>query len=272
MSRTHQEHGDKGYIEDQRKFFDKLVTHDWDTYIDPYWDEIREFDVNQILRIVPFPRTVLDIGCGCGYHDLLFAESEGVDLVVGIDYSSKSIEQANRIYSHPKVQRFVANCFDDRQMSEILNRYGKFGLVVSFQVIEHLSRPHDLLAVKANCAPDKGYIAIVTPNRQKVMSYLRKLFGQEPKLDDPLHFAEYTAEELIEMGKEYNLRVVAHFGTGFSIGLKGIKLMDTKTPLNLWVGRFFPNFANSVGIIFHKAGSTEHSSRGEHPIGQKDAK
>jgi hypothetical protein len=36
MSRLQQEYGNKGYIEDQREFFDKLITQDWDTYISSY--------------------------------------------------------------------------------------------------------------------------------------------------------------------------------------------------------------------------------------------
>jgi 2-polyprenyl-3-methyl-5-hydroxy-6-metoxy-1,4-benzoquinol methylase len=254
MSRTHREHGNKGYIEDQREFFDKLITQDWDTYITPYWDRTRKYEVDQILQRVPSPRTVLDIGCGCGYHDLLFAKLEEVKLVIGIDYSGKSIEQANRFYPHPKVQRFVVDCFDHKKIKEILDHFGRFDLVTSFQVIEHLKKNQEFLAINADCIEEKGCVAVVTPNRDKAMNRLRKLFGRNPKFDDPLHYAEYTVEELIKMGEQSNLHVTARFACHLQISFKGITLVGAKNPLSPMLGQFIPKMASTIGIIFQKEG------------------
>jgi 2-polyprenyl-3-methyl-5-hydroxy-6-metoxy-1,4-benzoquinol methylase len=252
MSRTHREHGNKGYIEDQREFFDKLITQDWDTYITPYWDRTRKYEVDQILQRVPSPRTVLDIGCGCGYHDLLFAKLEEVKLVIGIDYSEKSIEQANRFYPHPKVQRFVVDCFDHKKIKEILDHFGRFDLVTSFQVIEHLKQNQEFLAINADCIEEKGCVAVVTPNRDKAMNRLRGLFGKGPTFGDPLHDAEYTVEDLIQMGERANLRVTARFACHFQISLKGLTLIGTKTPFSITLGRLLPKMASIIGVIFRK--------------------
>lgn len=252
MSRTHREHGNKGYIEDQREFFDKLITQDWDTYITLDWDRTRKCEVDQILRRISSPRRVLNIGCGCGYHDLLFAQSEGVERVIGIDYSEKSIEQANRFYPHPKVQRFVVDCFDHERMAEILERSEKFNLVASFQVIEHLSNPQTFLDINADCVTDNGYVAVVTPNRLKAMNRIRKLFGKDLNFSDPLHYAEYTAKEIIRMGERSNLHVTARFACHFQISFKGILLIGTKNPLSSILGQLHPGMANIIGIIFKK--------------------
>ena len=60
---------------------------------------------------------------------------DGIEKVVGIDYSEKSIETAEREYPHPLIERYVSDFLKDKEF--ILDK-GPFDLVVSFQVIEHL--------------------------------------------------------------------------------------------------------------------------------------
>ena len=50
------------------------------------------------------------------------------------DYSPKSVEQAEKAYSHPKVTRWVGDFARDAPRRT-------YDLVVSFQVFEHLSEP-----------------------------------------------------------------------------------------------------------------------------------
>jgi 2-polyprenyl-3-methyl-5-hydroxy-6-metoxy-1,4-benzoquinol methylase len=254
MSLTHQGHSNKGFIEDQREFFNQLITQEWNTYINPNWDNTRKFEVDQILRIVPYPINILNIGCGCGYHDLLFAKSNGVEFVVGIDYSEKSISQANQYYSHPKVHRFVTDCFNNEEMTGILNRFGRFGLVVSFQVIEHLSRPQAFFDVNAECVKKGGYVAVVTPNRRNAINRFREIFGKKPIFIDPLHYAEYTKEEIIRMGEQSNLRPIDYFSGNFNLTFKGVTLIGTKNPISMILGQLIPEFANTIGVIFLKKG------------------
>lgn len=247
MSQTHQEHGNKGYIEDQREFFDKLISQDWEAYLDPGWDKVRKIEVQEILRLVPLCHHVLDVGCGCGYHDVVFAQSDKVEQVTGIDYSSKSIEQANYHYPHPKIKRQVADLFE--LIDEV---HAKFNLAVSFQVIEHLNNPQEFLMACANGVVEKGYIAVVTPNRERLQNRVLQLLGRKPPLVDPLHFAEYTIAELIEIGQKANLTCVGYFGHSISLSLKGLTLINGTSSFAVELGQRLPTWSNVIGIVFQK--------------------
>lgn len=197
------------FLEDQREFFDTLITADWETYLDPEWDAARRREVNAILSRVS-ARRVLDVGCGCGFHDVEIANRPGVEEVVGIDYSEKSIETAEREYPHPRVRRRVADVF--APLGE-----EPFDLVVSFQVVEHLTSPRDFLAALAANALPGGAVAVVTPNGRRLDNRVRRLRGKAPELIDPQHYAEYAPRELVELGA--GLPLVPLATVGLSAGL-----------------------------------------------------
>ena len=88
------------FVPDQRDFFDALVVEDWAAYFSLEWDETRRFEVHSLFERVQ-PSTILDIGCGCGFHDREMAQFPFVKKVTGIDYSAKSIEMANQIRNMP---------------------------------------------------------------------------------------------------------------------------------------------------------------------------
>jgi SAM-dependent methyltransferase len=198
------------FLDDQRSFFDELITTEWQSYHDPLWDRWRQFEVDCLFERIQAER-ILDVGCGCGYHDLLMANKPGVTEVVGIDYSAKSVETANRVYVHERVRRQVADIFT-------LPR-GDFDLVVSFQVIEHLRDVGAFLAACRGQARHGGWVVVLTPNRKRIQNRLRTVFGLSPELSDPQHFAEYDIQDLIEHGRSARLEHVAHVGYGLSLSM-----------------------------------------------------
>ena len=255
MSKTHRQHGKTGFVEDQRDFFDKLITQDWEEYQSPIWNKQRQFEVRQILRLIPPPRRVLNVGCGCGYQDREFARTAAVEAVIGIDNSVNSVKQANLHYPHPKVERVVADIFDP---DTLVKRFGRFDLVVSFQVLEHLSRPEEFLAACATLARDRGHVVIVTPNQKRLGNRILALFGRQPQLSDPLHFTEYSLAELRQLGnrlgeRSIKLHYLARFGYDFHLALKGITLIGPETPFTMELGALFPGLANIIGVIFQKS-------------------
>src|SRR5437764_10283303 len=121
------------YLEDQRAFFDQLITDDWDAYASAEWDFVRRYEIKRLFEFIQ-PAMILDVGCGCGFHDREMSTYEFVRRVDAIDYSSASVAKANEHYPHEKVRRWVA---DIREISVPAS----YDLVASFQVFEHLSDP-----------------------------------------------------------------------------------------------------------------------------------
>jgi 2-polyprenyl-3-methyl-5-hydroxy-6-metoxy-1,4-benzoquinol methylase len=141
-------------MEDQRPFFDRLVSEEWESHSDPTWDGARRFQIRRLFNGVS-PRTVLDVGCGFGFHDILMAEEPGVMEVVGIDYSKRSVEAAEQWFPHPKVTRRVAGVFDSDLAAA--------DLVVSLQVIEHLRDEAAFLRRRSDLVRSFGWLAVGTP-------------------------------------------------------------------------------------------------------------
>jgi 2-polyprenyl-3-methyl-5-hydroxy-6-metoxy-1,4-benzoquinol methylase len=230
------------FLEDQRQFFDELITREWDTYQNRDWDEIRRFEVNCLFRLVS-PRTILDVGCGCGFHDVLMAEKAGVETVVGIDYSKKSIETANRVYPHRNVRRRVKDI-------RYLNAGEGFNLVVSFQVIEHLTDAVEFLKNCRRQSTPAGHVAVITPNHLRLSNRLRILTGASPKFGDPQHFREYTIPEIVALGEKAGLKYCGAFAYGMSLRIPKTNSMFLPAPIRLRLGHLVPFAADCLGVVF----------------------
>lgn len=102
-------------------------------------------------------RNVLDLACGTGYGSAILARL-GARSVTGIDLSEAALEEARRLHAHPRV-RFVQGDAFDPPVAE------QFDLVVSFETIEHVPTPEQLLDVLAGLVTSSGTFICSTPNR-----------------------------------------------------------------------------------------------------------
>lgn len=229
------------FMEDQRKFFDELITNEWHSYLNPDWDAIRKFEVDRLFERVS-PRRILDVGCGCGYHDLLMAEKHGVERVVGIDYSKKSIETANRMYPHKKVVRFPADIFELQTSA--------FDMVVSFQVIEHITDPVAFLEACIRQVQSGGWVVTTTPNRKRLANRFLSLFGRPQQLRDPQHFREFTVSELVKISSVIGLRLETSFGYGMSLMLPKFQWPNFPQKIALKLGYRITLLADCICVIF----------------------
>jgi len=202
MTAVHKRHPD--FLSDQRQFFDQLITDHWDSYASDEWDMARRFEVKKLFDRVQ-PGTVLDIGCGCGFHDVEMAQYDFVDRVDAIDYSDRSIEKANESFPHPKVRRWSADFSD-------LPQHPRYDLVVSFQVFEHLDDPRAYLDACRRLVSPSGTIAICTPNWNRLDNRVRRWRGMEETFVDPQHFNEYTPDSLKNLAAEHGLIQTTWFG------------------------------------------------------------
>ena len=229
------------FLPDQRQFFDELITEDWDAYQSADWDAVRRFEVARLFQLVR-PRRVLDVGCGCGFHDVAMASYPFVDLVHGIDYSPNSIARANDVYPHVKVSRTVAD-FASWIPPE------RYGLVASFHVIEHLEKPDELMAFCRDACADDGHVAVFTPNRARLRNVLRRLRGQAALLCDPQHFREYSRHEIERLGSRHGLVSVGAFG----YGMTGVGWLDRATVgRRLATGHRLSRLADALCVVMRR--------------------
>jgi len=224
---------------DQRKFFDNLITEHWDSYISDEWDASRRNEVKELFEIIQ-PKKVLDIGCGCGFHDKEMAKFPFVEQVDGVDYSTKSIETAEKNYSHPKVRRWSS---DFKVLS------GQYDAVVSFQVFEHLDEPEAYLEQCKRLLNRGGSIAIITPNFDCLDNRIRDLRKQDRIFVDPLHFTEYNRLTLSEIASRHGLVELGAFGCDLGSQLVP-SLNRLPQKLRFFLGSAFPFCARIIGSVF----------------------
>lgn len=226
---------------DQREFFDALITEEWASYISAEWDQTRRHEVACLFEKTE-PASILDIGCGCGFHDQEMASYPFVAEIEAFDYSLKSVEQADKAYPHPKVTRWVGDFARDAPRR-------RYDLVVSFQVFEHLSEPVRYLEYCRAAVAPGGAIAVFTPNRLRLRNRLRMRDGLEPEVLDPQHYKEYTASEIFELGRQIGLLPQTYFG----YGIGGNSLVDRlSNRFRLRLGRALYPLASGLCVILRR--------------------
>jgi len=137
-------------------------------------------------------KIVLDYGCNNGYGTSVI--SPCCKEVIGLDVSSKAIKQAKKICESENTHFNICNGTDIPFESK------KFDLVVSFQVIEHISDPKKYLSEIKRVLSKNGVAIFTTPNAQ-----VRLDPGMRPW--HPFHAREYTADELKNLLIEQFARV-----------------------------------------------------------------
>ena len=88
--------------------------------------------VAQLLRNAPPPGKLFDLGCGNGFTANRL-EKMGYD-VTAVDPSPSGIAQGRQAF--PNLKLFVGSAYDD-----LAEKYGRFPLVISLEVIEHCYDP-----------------------------------------------------------------------------------------------------------------------------------
>ena len=116
--------------------------------------------------------SILDVGCGGG----LLSESLSIlgASVVGIDASDKMISVATL---HAKQSNVVVD-YRSADVTEIASSDEKFDVVMSLEVIEHVSDPEQFAQTCAGCIKEGGHMFISTINRT-MKSYALAIVGAE---------------------------------------------------------------------------------------------
>lgn len=219
------------------EFFDTQISERWETFLSEEWDFSRRYESARLFDFVQ-PATILDIGCGCGFHGPELARPESVKLVHETDWSAKCIEKANEVYPHPKVERFPA---------DYRNLDGKYDLVTSFQVIEHIPDAEEFLTACRRLS--NGHVAVVTPNFDRLDNLLADMRRKPRSFVDPKHYREFTRRTLRESARRCGLEECGFFAYDlYSTSTPFLRSMNYRKRVPL--GRWFPWGARVLGSIF----------------------
>lgn len=128
---------------------------------------------------------VLDCASGIGWGSFLMAQS-GAKKVTGVELSENAVSTARKYYASENLE-FINSAIEDAGFCE-----ASFGVVVSFETIEHVSNPLDFLKELRIVSKQNATLLLSTPNG---LSF--KLMGDAPY--NPYHLEEYSRRELEKM-------------------------------------------------------------------------
>jgi len=134
--------------------------------------------------------SILDVGCGFGYGTNFLAKNTSKP-VIGIDNDKKAIKYAKEHYIGSNLTFLLAD------LNEVFFEE-KFDLIVSFEVIEHLSDANVYLQKIAEFLEDKSTFLLSTPNRK----YTEQFYINGRNINF-YHIHEYYPSELEELLQRY---------------------------------------------------------------------
>lgn len=143
----------------------------WDAYFAEHWDareggaQTRHFMERIVANLPPFekrwllstPLEILDWGCACGEGVDVLARAFPQSRVVGVDFSSRAVEEARRRF--PKGEFILT---DEGKLP------GEFDVVVSSNCLEHFADPIDALGGALRSC--RKLLIVLVPDREHPLS------------------------------------------------------------------------------------------------------
>ena len=172
--------------------------------------------------------SIFDLGCGNGATAEIL-QRHGYE-VVGVDPSTSGIREAQRAY--PNLQLFVGSAYDD-----LAARFGRFQVVLSLEVIEHVYYPRKFAATLFSLVRPGGMAIVSTPYHGYLKNVGMALIG---KLDS--HFTALWDEGHIKFWSILTLKELL-----MEAGFSGISFQR--------VGRI-PVFAKSMIAVARRPQNT----------------
>lgn len=151
--------------------------------------------------------SVLEVGCGAG--ELVGALAADGITATGIDISDAAVARASQAYP---VCSFVQHQVEDRPWPVAADA---FDVVATFEVIEHLLRPRELLLGARTALRDGGHIAITTPYHGAMKSVAMALRGFDQHFAvEGEHIRFFSDRALLRLLDEtgFETQRVSHFG------------------------------------------------------------
>lgn len=162
-----------------------------------------------LLRYVPPPATVLELGCGNGVNARRIAALGYC--VTAIDASKSAIAAARSVHSSVRFE--LASVYEP-----LHERFDTFESVVALEVIEHLYSPRALAHACANLLKPGGYVLVSTPYHGWLKNVLVAVSGRFDAHVNPLwehgHIKFFSRTTIRRLLMEASLREVAFHRLG----------------------------------------------------------
>lgn len=150
-------------------------------------------------------RRLFDLGCGDGRGSVQFA-NRGYE-VTGVDMLESGIAFARRNF--PEVRFELGSCTDN-----LAEKYGRFPIVVSIEVIEHLYDPRAFMRTAMDLLEPSGSLVISTPFHGYWKNLALSLRNKWDQHHDPLfdhgHIKFWSIPTLTKLLQEFKLEKI-HF-------------------------------------------------------------
>lgn len=135
-------------------------------------------------------KVMIDMGCGAGYGSNSL--SRLAKSIRGVDLSDEAINHAKRHYNAPNLNYQIGD------VTKLPFENDSFEAAISFEVIEHLERPEDLVVEAKRVVKSDGFFIVSTPDKQT--------YSNDRNSVNPYHVKEmYEAEfrEILERHFEH---------------------------------------------------------------------
>jgi 2-polyprenyl-3-methyl-5-hydroxy-6-metoxy-1,4-benzoquinol methylase len=162
-----------------------------------------------LIPTMPNRRRALDLGCGNGATSGMLA-ALGFDMT-GIDTSESGITQARKAF--PICRFEVGSAYDD-----LVGRFGRFQLVVSLEVVEHLFDPRKFAQNIHDVLEPGGTAVISTPYhgylKNLALAVTGKMDGHFTALWDGGHIKFFSIRTLRTLLSEAGFRQIRFIRVG----------------------------------------------------------
>ena len=143
-------------------------------WLDNLWRDVDQENKNFILGLLERNEDarVLDIGCASGGFSRQVADKVGTDHIFGLEILRQAAVNANRVNNIDVAIATAEKPFPFRSDS--------FDIVVSNQVLEHLSNTDNLIKETYRILKNGGVCIVSTPNLASIHSIISLILGYQP--------------------------------------------------------------------------------------------
>lgn len=160
---------------------------------------------------------ILDAACGAGYGSHYLSGKLTASSFVAIDRSAKALGIAKSTFQADNITYLE----DDCHTLGAAQTAGPYDVVISFETLEHLTRPTDFLKNCLRNLKSDGRLIISTPN---------KMVTSPELLNWEFHEKEFTAAEFLNLLQQEGFVNIKLFGQQFN--LKGKIKNEIRADLN----------------------------------------